>query len=108
MLDLHSTNRLHGAIEDEIEDNIIAERKNDSINNKEADKITSMEFKENYKELCENSCPYHFQMFGGRDKLPTHVLNVIFGVLFTLLGKSDKSIVFLYDNGKCDHAVIVP
>jgi hypothetical protein len=41
---LRATNRLHGAIEDEIEGNIIAEVKNDTINNKEADKITSMDF----------------------------------------------------------------
>jgi hypothetical protein len=52
-------------------------------------------------------------MFGGREKLPTRVLNiiffnVIFGELFTLLGKSDKPIDFVYGNGKCGRAIIVP
>jgi hypothetical protein len=66
-----------------------------------------MDFEENYKELCENNWPYLFQMFEGRDKLPTRAsLNVILGELFTLVGKSDKSIDFVYGNGKCGHAII--
>jgi hypothetical protein len=54
----------------------------------------------------EKSCPYLFEMFGGK-KIPTHVLNVIFGELIALLGKSDKSIDFVYGNGECGHAIIV-
>jgi hypothetical protein len=47
-------------------------------------------------------------MFGGKNKLPTCVLNVFFGELISLLGKSDKSIDFVYGNGKCGRAIIVP
>jgi hypothetical protein len=53
-----------------------------------------MEFEESYKDLGEKSCPYLFEMFGGKNKLPTCVLNDIFGELITFRGKSDKSIDF--------------
>jgi hypothetical protein len=106
---LHSTNKSKGNIDKEIEEEIVTDNiKNDTVNKEEADKVTLVEFEESYKDLCENSCPYLFEMFGGENKLPTHILNVIFGDLISLLGKSDKSIDFVYGNGKCGHAIIVP
>jgi hypothetical protein len=106
---LHSTNKSKGNIDEEIEEEIVTDNiKNNTVNNKGADKVTSVEFEESYKDLCENSCPYLFEMFRGENKLPTRILNVILGELISLLGKSDKSIDFFYHNGKCGHAIIVP
>jgi hypothetical protein len=86
---LHSTNKSKGNIDEEIEEEIVTDNiKNNTVNNKGADKVTSVEFEESYKDLCEN--------------------NVILGELISLLGKSDKSIDFFYHNGKCGHAIIVP
>ena len=65
---MHSTNKLNGIIDEEIEEAFVADNvKNDTVNNKEADKVNSVEFEESYKDLCGNSCPYLFEMFGGKN-----------------------------------------
>ena len=86
--------------EDSMEDGFIAEEQDDTITNKEPEKMPTINFEEDYKELSENSCPNLFQMFRGKDRAPTHVLNALFSELLGLLGTNNKSVDFVYGNGK--------
>ncbi len=104
---MHLSDKLYGSelsIEDVKEDEILAEEQDATIMNEEAEMKPTIKFKEDYKQLSESSCPNHFQMFRGEDRVPTRVLNALFSELFSLLGKSDKSIDFVY--GMVDVAVL--
>ncbi len=94
--------------EDSMEDGIIAEEQDDTITNKEPEKMPKIKFEEDYKELSENICPNLFQMFRGKDRAPTRVLNALFSELLGLLGTNNISVDFVYRNGKGGRAIIVP
>jgi hypothetical protein len=108
LLNSHLSDKSYGD-EFRIEDGILAENEPDAtITNDEAKSKPTIQFEEDYKQLSENTCPNLFKMFRGEDRAPTHILNALFSELLSLLGKSDKSVDFVYGNGRCGRAIIVP
>jgi hypothetical protein len=86
---------------------IITEEQDITPEDEESEPIKEL-LVEDCKCISKEELPILFQMFRGEQNIPTCILNTLFCELLNVMKRKDNSVNFIYGNGKCGHAIIMP